>query len=184
MTAIPKNKMSVPEFLTWADALPGDSRYELDRGVPVAMAPGNVQHVRMIGRVYTGLSAAIGQLGLPCEAFLDGPGVIADEMTYYIPDVSVNCGERVPDETGFLPNPVIVLEVLSPSTKRLDKHAKLRGYFRVPSIQHYVVVDIAERVVFHHKRADGDLILTAILREGELALNPPGLALPLSDMFG
>ena len=184
MTALPQRKMTVEEFVAWLGTLEGPDRYELDAGERVAMAPGNVQHVRAIGRVYIGLTAAIGRLGLPCEAFLDGPGVIADEMTYYIPDVSVNCGERVPDDAGYLSNPVIVVEVLSPSTKRLDKHAKLRGYFRVSSIQHYVVIDIAERVVFHHRRAEGGLILTAILREGDLALDPPGLTISASDMFG
>ncbi len=115
---------------------------------------------------------------------MGGPGVVADEMKYYTPDVSVTCGERVPDDAGYLSNPVIVVEVLSPSTKRLDKHAKLRGYFPVPSIQHYVAIGIAERVVFHHRRAEGGLMLTAILRDGDLALDPPGLTISASDMFG
>ncbi len=184
MTAPPQRKMTVDEFVAWLGALEGPERYELDGGQAVAMAPGTMQQARIIGRVYAGLAAAISKLGLPCEAAVDGPGVIADEMTYYIPDVSVNCGERVPDDALYLTNPTIIVEVLSPSTKRLDKHAKLRGYFKIPSIQHYVVIDIAERVVFHHRRADGDLILTAILREGDLALDPPGLTIPAADMFG
>ncbi len=176
--------MTVEEFVAWLGTLEGPERYELDAGEAVAMAPGNMQHARAIGRVYIGLTAAIERLGLPCEAALDGPGVIADEMTYYSPDVSVNCGERVPDDARYLTNPIVIVEVLSPSTKRLDKHAKLRGYFQVPSIQHYVVIDIAERVVFHHKRAEGGAILTTILRKGDLALDPPGLTIPVSDMFG
>jgi Uma2 family endonuclease len=184
MTGLPQRKLTVDEFVAWLGALEGPERYELDGGQPVAMSPGTIGHVRKIGRVYAGLAAEIAKHGLPCEAFLDGPGVKADEMTWYIPDVSVNCGERVPDDALYLTNPTIIVEVLSPSTKRLDKHAKLRGYFKIPSIQHYVVIDIAERVVFHHRRADGDLILTAILREGDLALDPPGLTIPAADLFG
>ncbi len=89
----------------------------------------------------------------------------------------MNCGEHVPDDARYLPNPVLVIEVLSPSTKRLDKHTKLGGYFRVPGIQHYVVIDAGDRVVFHRRRGEGGLIATAILRSGDLLLDPPGLIL-------
>jgi Uma2 family endonuclease len=184
MTEIPKDKMNVLEFLTWADALPGDSRYELDRGVPVAMAPGTAQHVRAIMAAANALAASVKSAGVPCELFVDGPGVKVDDATAYIPDVSLNCGERMPDDARFLTNPIAVVEVLSPSTKRMDKHIKLNGYFKIASIRHYAVVDLADRIVFHHRRGDDGLILTAILREGDLKLDPPGLTLPLADMFG
>ncbi len=184
MTALPQRKITVDEFQAWLATLEGPERFELDAGEVVAMAPGNMQHVRTIGRLYIGLTAAIARLGLPCEAALDGPGVMVDEMTSYIPDVAVNCGERVPDDARYLTNPVLVIEVLSPSTKRLDKHTKLGGYFRVPGIQHYVVIDVADRVVFHHRRGEGGLIVTAILRSGDLLLDPPGLTILASDLFG
>ncbi len=76
------------------------------------------------------------------------------------------------------------IEVLSPSTKRVDKHIKLNGYFKVASIRHYVIVDFVDRIVFHHQRGENGLILTAILREGKLLLDPPGLSIPIGDMFG
>ena len=125
MTALPQRRITVDEFQAWLATLDGPERYELEAGEVIAMAPGNVPHVRAIGRVYIGLTEAIARLELPCEAFLDGPGVMVDEMTSYIPDVAVNCGERVPDDARYLTNPVLVIEVLSPSTKRLDKHTKL-----------------------------------------------------------
>ena len=130
------------------------------------------------------LSAAVKLAKLPCEVFVDGPGVQIDENTAYIPDVSLNCGERLADDARFLTNPIVVIEVLSPSTKRMDKHIKLNGYFKVASIRHYAVVDLADRIVFHHRRGENGLILTAILREGDLGLAPPGLTIPVSDMFG
>jgi Uma2 family endonuclease len=183
MTAIPNQKMSVADFLSWADALPGDSRYELDHGVPVAMAPGTAQHIRAIMAAGSALSAAIKSARLPCEVFVDGLGVQVDDNSAYIPDVSLNCGERLPDDARFLTNPVAVIEVLSPSTKRMDKHIKLNGYFKVASIRHYVVVDVADRIVFHHRRGEDGLILTAILREGDLVLDPPGITIAMADIF-
>ncbi len=184
MTAIPKQKMTVTDFLSWVDALPTDCRYELDHGVPVAMAPGTAQHARAIMSTASATSAAVNSAQAPCEVFSDGPGVLVDDNTAYIPDVSVNCGERLEDDARFLSNPIVVIEVLSPSTKRVDKHIKLNGYFKVASIRHYVVVDVADRIVFHHRRGENGLILTAILREGDLALDPPGLSIPIGDMFG
>jgi Uma2 family endonuclease len=184
MTAIPKQKMTIAEFLNWADALPGDCRYELDRGVPVAMAPGTAQHVRAIMAAANALSAAVKSARLPCEVFVDGPGVQVDNKTAYIPDVSLNCGERLPDDARFLTNPIAVIEILSAPAQRMDKHVKLNGYFTAGSIRHYAVVDLADRIVFHHRRGENGLILTAILREGDLVLDPPGLTIPLSDMFG
>jgi Uma2 family endonuclease len=183
MTAVPNQKMTVADFLNWVDALPGDGRYELDRGVPVAMAPGTAQHVRAIMAAANALAAAIKSANSPCEVFIDGPGVQIDDSTAYIPDVSLNCGERLPDDARFLTNPIVVIEVLSPSTKRMDKHIKLNGYFKIASIRHYAVVDLADRIVFHHRRGENGLILTAILRDGDLVLDPPGLSFPLVALF-
>ena len=73
-----------------------------------------------------------------------------------------------------IPNPIIVVEVLSPSTARMDTTTKLEGYFKVASVQHYMIVDPAGRSVTHHKRASGAVVKTRIVRKGVLALNPPG----------
>ncbi|MGO9543863.1 MAG: Uma2 family endonuclease [Rhodomicrobium sp.] len=184
MIATPDQQMTVANFLNWVDALPTDGRYELDHGVPVAMSPGTAQHVRAIMSTAGAISAAIDFAPTPCEVFSEGLGVLVDDNTAYIPDVSVNCGKRLEEDARFLSNPVVVIEVLSPYTKRVDKHIKLNGYFKVASIRHYVIVDFVDRIVFHHQRGENGLILTAILREGKLLLDPPGLSIPIGDMFG
>ncbi len=184
MQPMPKHKMTVAEFVAWADDLDGDERYELEHGEPVAMAPGTMQHVRAIFAIANALRDAINKAGVTCEAIIDGPGVAIDEYRCYIPDVSVNCGPRVPDDSRFLPNPVAVVEVLSPSTKRLDKSRELAGYFSLPAVKHYVIVDVKERLVLHQKRGNGEEIVTAFLREGELQFDPPRIAIAVADMFG
>ncbi len=80
-------------------------------------------------------------------------------------------------------NPVIVVEVLSPSTVARDHGAKLTGYFSLPSLVHYLILDPDRRVLIHHKRGQGDIIETRILTEGLLRLDPPGLEAPVADMF-
>jgi hypothetical protein len=52
------------------------------------------------------------------------------------------------------------------------------------SLQHYLVADLKRRLVLHHRRGEGTAIPTEIVREGSLMLDPPGLTLALSDIFG
>ncbi len=184
MQALAKHKMTVDEFLAWADDLDGDERYELEHGEPVLMAPGTMRHVRAIASTFGALRDAIKKAGLRCESIIDGPGVKIDEYRCYIPDVSVNCGPRVPDDVRFVPNPVIVVEVLSPSTRRLDKLRKIGGYFGLPAVQHYIIIDVKDRVALHQRRSGETEIVTSFVREGELRLDPPGLVIAVADMFG
>lgn len=82
-----------------------------------------------------------------------------------------------------VPRPVIVVEVLSPSTQRIDLAQKLEGYFRLPSVAHYLMVDPARPSVIHHARGEGNTILTKIVADGRIVLDPPGLELALSEIY-
>lgn len=84
----------------------------------------------------------------------------------------------------LVPAPVIVVEVLSPSTATRDTGAKLADYFRVASLRHYLIVRTDRPTVIHHRRGDGDLIETRIVTAGSLDLDPPGIALDLDRIYG
>jgi Uma2 family endonuclease len=109
--------------------------------------------------------------------------VRVDENTAHEPDALVYCGPKLPSSTIEVPSPVIVVEVLSPSTRHIDASAKLAGYFRLPSTRHYLIVDADKRLVIHHARGDGDAILTRIVKSGSLDLSPPGLKVPVAKFF-
>ena len=81
-------------------------------------------------------------------------------------------------------NPVIVVEVLSPSTARTDATTKRKGYFGVASVRHYLIIDPESRTITHHKRGRGADVKTRVVRRGVLALNPPGIEVRLVDVFG
>ena len=57
------------------------------------------------------------------------------------------------------------------------------GYFSLPSLQHYLILDPERRVVIHHQRGRGDIIETRILSEGVVRLDPPGIEAPVAEMF-
>ena len=60
---------------------------------------------------------------------------------------------------------------------------KLAGYFRLPSVAHYLIVDPTQPNVIHHSRGTGDTIVTRIVTEGVIRLDPPGLELALNDVY-
>lgn len=182
MTALAKLRMNVDEYLVWAAGQPG--RHELFRGEVYAMSPETVGHVETKGRVYAALAAGIQRGGLPCYPLGDGATIRVDDATAYEPDALVYCGEKLLPTALEIPNPVILVEVLSPSTHRVDVSLKLAGYFKLPSVVHYLIFDPMQPVVIHHQRGTGDTILTKIIAEGEIALDPPGLTIVLADIYG
>ena len=181
MSALPKHKMMVDEFLSWTKGQPG--RWELFDGVPVAMSPERVIHGEVKYRVARALDAAIDKAGVACRFVLDSAAVRIDAHRSYQPDALVYCGAPVSGDALEVPNPVVVVEVLSPSNAMQDLRDKLQGYFRVPSIKHYLIVDPDKRLIIHHARGDGDVIATRIVSDGELSLDPPGIALLAADLL-
>src|SRR5262249_12206629 len=95
----------------------------------------------------------------------------------------VYCGQKLPRSAVEVPNPVIVVEVLSPSTARTDESAKLVGYFRLPSVAHYLIIDPNGPPVVHHARQSDDTILTRIVTGGAIDMPPPGLSLRVDDIY-
>jgi Uma2 family endonuclease len=165
-------------------AQPEGPRYELVAGEVVAMAPERAVHARRKARIWRALTEAVDAAGLPCEALPDGMTVKIDEHTAYEPDALVHCEKALPDDAVIVPAPVLVVEVLSPSTATRDTGAKLADYFRLPGLHHYLIVRTDRPTVIHHRRGDGDLIETRIVTSGAVLLDPPGITLDLAQIYG
>ena len=184
-------RMTVAAFLDWASHRPEGERWELIEGEPVpvrgpapahAMAAETVVHARIKRRIDHALGAALAKDGHACEVFVSGPKVQIDAETAFEPDVVMSCAE-IPD--GLLvPEPPIVVEVLSPSTRDKDFTIKLAGYAALPSVAHYLLVDTQRRLVVHHHRPPGEPeFRTTIARSGIRRLDPPGLDLDLDAIY-
>jgi Uma2 family endonuclease len=181
MTALPKTHMTVDEYLTWAEERPG--RYELLDGSVFAMSPEGAGHAEKKAAVHATLLAGIRARGLPCYVLPDGMTVRINDVTAYEPDALIYCGAKLPPSAIEVPNPIIVVEVLSPSTRHIDLSAKLADYFRLPSIMHYLIVDPTKPRIIHHARGAGDTILTRIVSEGHIVLDPPDVQFALADIY-
>jgi Uma2 family endonuclease len=170
------------EFIAWALEQP-EGRFELDNGAVVAVAPERIGHGRAKNRTLRALETAIAARGLACEAHPDGTTVRIDDRTVYEPDALVRCGPPLPGDAIEVTDPVIVVEVVSRSSRGIDRGVKLASYFSLPSVRHYLIVDADKRVVIHNRRDEEGQIGVRILRDGPLTLEPPGLTIEVQDIF-
>jgi Uma2 family endonuclease len=181
--ALPTRRLTVDEFLAWA-VRQTEGKYELIDGVVIMQQAQRWGHSKVKFEVALALRDTIERAGVACYVASDGPTVRISRHKAFVPDALV---ARLPEpelDSLEIADPVIVVEVLSPSTERIDATTKLDGYFKVPSVQHYLIVDPEGRSITHHKRGRGAAVKTRIVRRGALALNPPGIKLQLADVFG
>ena len=169
---------TVDEFKIWAERQIS-GRFELDRGRVVAMAPERIRHARVKADVYGALGAGIASAQLTCEALPDGVSLRIDDDTLYEPDAMVRCGPRADGDATEIGDPVIVVEILSPSSRGVDVGAKFARYFSLPSVRHYLIFDADRRTVIHHWKDEAGEIRSSILASGTLMLQPPGLVIDL-----
>ena len=132
-------------YLTPEDFLRGENgaphKHEYLNGVVYAMAGGTNRHARLAGNIFGGLFTRL--RGKRCQPFnsdvltrvQQGP-----DLRFYYPDVSVVCDSNALDET-FQERPVIIFEVLSESTARLDRGEKREAYLTIPSLRVLALVD-------------------------------------------
>ena len=173
--------MTVDEFLVWAEGREG--KWELHDGAPVAMAPERIAHTTVKLSAAVALAEAVRRAGVPCAAFAEGVTVRVSSKRAFVPDASVICPPPQPDDIETS-SPPVVLEVLSPSTAAFDHGPKLEGYFSLPSLAHYLLLDPDRRVVIQHSRGREGVIETRILHEGTVRLDPPGISIAVAEFFG
>jgi Uma2 family endonuclease len=173
-------RVSREAFRRWRETQP-KGRFERVDGRIVAMAPERGAHLRVKGAVYRALVRAVAASGVDCQALPDGATVETGDSDYE-PDAVVNCGEPMADDAVAVPNPVVIVEVLSPGTASTDTGGKLADYFRLASVAHYLIVHPTRRTVIHHRRTD-DAIDTRIIFGGPIAMDPPGLIITVEEIY-
>jgi len=110
-------------------------------GEVIAMAGGSLNHSRISGNIHNSLNNRL--YDKPCEAFNSDLKLdVEEECSYFYPDVMVVCSkiEFAEKRNDVIKNPIMVVEVLSPSTIKRDLGIKLQAYQTIPSLKEYVVV--------------------------------------------
>jgi Uma2 family endonuclease len=170
---------SLDEFRTWHERQP--EFWEFIYGVPKLIAPASKTHTLLKSRIARQLGDSLTALG--CEALVDG-AVIEVGGSSMIPDIVVTCSP-LDFTTPRVAEPIVIVEVLSPSNQGDDTGRKLALYLRIPSLRHYLTVEQERRQIVHHERRDdlGGAFLTNIAPPDPLRLDPPGIALSLAALY-
>ncbi len=162
-------------FQHWAEAQPR-GRFERLSGEVVPVSPERWEHARLKAEIWRALDAALANHSA-CQVVPDGMPVAVDEATAFEPAVAIHCGAPLPRTSIVIPNPVVVIEVLSPSTKRIDTTVKVDKYLRVAA--HYLIFRADRADVTHWRRG-----MTVPDRPtGVLKLDPPGIVIDLAAIY-
>jgi Uma2 family endonuclease len=174
--AAPKVPMTAEDFLAWDEH--ETLKHEFVRGEVFAMAGAEEAHVTATGNLYILLRAHL--RGSPCRVFmLDMKLRVADADAYFYPDVLVTCSAADAGNPKIKAEPLLVIEVQSPSTAAYDRDAKFAAYRTLPSLQEYMLVDPERRRCdLFRKGADGLWVLHPFERGAMVRLESLQLAVP------
>lgn len=174
-------RMTLDEFLVWEDGT--DTRYELIAGFPVAMAPGMEDHgvlaARLAARLENGLVDR-----RPCRAISEAGILDPDRAdTFFVVDIGVTCAPRE-RWRQYMQDPILLIEILSPSTERHDRKVKVPVYQRIPSMQEVLLVDSDSRYAEIHRRQGEQWIIQIINKpDGMIPLASVGIEIAVSELY-
>ena len=155
--AAEKPALSAEEFLAWENAQ--CDRHEFVNGEVFAMAGADDRHVTVALNIAFALRQHL--RGTPCRTFMSDMKLrVAAANSYFYPDVMVTCNSADAASPLSKAEPVLLVEVLSPSTAAYDRGEKFVHYRRIGSLEEYVLVDIdTRRTDVFRKSADGMWVL-------------------------
>jgi Uma2 family endonuclease len=179
MAEMKVERMDADAFLEWCTHQ--EERYELVDGLPRMMVGSRKAHDRA---VRSGIGALGRKLKKPCEPFTEAVAVRIPNGNVRRPDIVVDCG-RDDGDMLHADRPVLVVEVLSPSTRQIDFVRKVAEYQRVPSIAYILLIEPDEFAGVLHTRVDGDAWTTLLLigPDTDIPLPALGITLKLSEFY-
>jgi Uma2 family endonuclease len=172
--------MTREAFFAWAEAQEGT--YEFDGFQPVAMTRSDLGHSVLIGNINRQLGNRLA--GTKCRSLGPEAGVATGHNGVRYPGVVVTC-TPFNRRDRLVPDPIIVFEVVSPSSARIDRLVKLREYQAVPTIPRYVIVEPGTAVLTVLSRDKPDeMFRTIALGEDDiLALPEIGVEIPIVAIY-
>ena len=169
--------MTLAEFLDWEERQ--ELRYEFDGFQPLAMTGGTLRHEAIGGTLRALLHDRL--RGNPCRPWGPNSKIEVHGRIRY-PDAAVSCTQGRPGDT-IVPAPIVVFEVLSPSTSRTDRIEKLREYQATPTIQRYVILEQDGIAAMVFSRHGEDWTGTALTEADMLRMPEIGIELGLADIY-
>jgi Uma2 family endonuclease len=178
MAQVKEKLWTLQEFLAFDDGT--DTSYQLFEGRIVAMNPPLRGHGSLVVRLANIVSS---QLKPPCEAIAEA-GIIPVNRrnSWYKADLIVTCTTGNAKDP-FIDEPVLVVEVLAPTTSATDFSRKLPDYQQIPSMRDILLVSSMERLVRHWRRAPDGWVEHAHRGPATLRLSGLPVAIEMPDLY-
>jgi Uma2 family endonuclease len=178
-----EHRMSIAEYLEFEEGSP--VKHEFADGKPFAMAGSSDEH-NTISASFVSLLRDTVRGGL-CRAFNSDMKVLTNQVFYY-PDAMVSCDERdtkvTPENRFYKSHPCLIVEVLSPSTEKIDRGEKLSSYRQIPELEAYIIADQTQARLEVYQRGDGEVWTYRVLEyAGVLELAHPAVRLRVTDVY-
>jgi Uma2 family endonuclease len=186
ISATPDDYLSPEEYLAWEQKQP--TRHEYVDGQIYAMAGVSKSHARITKNITFQLERHLFESA--CEPYTTDVKleVKTHQRRYYYPDVAVTCeaGDEDPEDAYLILRPILIFEVLSPSTKRTDKVEKFNAYQHIVGLLEYVIVaqDQMRVEIYRHQQA-GELWQGEVFTEPEqeVTFQAVGLTVNLASIY-
>ena len=173
-----RKPMSLAEFLEWEERQ--ELRYEFDGVEPVAMTGGSARHADIQANLTTAFRNLL--RGKPCKFYGSDLKIQVGGDRIRYPDGMVVCS-RVDPTAKIVRDPVVIFEVLSPSTAAKDRIVKAREYQATPSVQRYVMLEQDRIGATVHVRAQDGWSVLVLKDDDALAMPELGLSIPLAEFY-
>jgi Uma2 family endonuclease len=179
----PKTPFGPDDYLAWEQEQP--FRNEYVDGEVFAMSGASDAHATVALNIAASLRSEL--RGTPCKPFMADMKVQVEAANcFFYPDILVTCDprDRGPEASHVKQHPVLVIEVLSPSTEAYDRGNKFAAYRLLPSLKEYVLVSIEVRRIEVFRRDDtGHWVLYPFAADETLALASVDFRCPLAELF-
>ncbi len=164
----------------------GTEKHEYLAGSVYATASASARHSRIAGSAYASLYAQLRQRN--CTVYPSDMRVKAVQTGMYAyPDITIVCGnEQFEDDTqDSLLNPVVIIEVLSPSTEKFDRGRKFQSYRTILSLREYILISQDDcRIERFDRQSDNTWIYSeAAGPDGALELSTIQCVLRLAEVY-
>ena len=142
--------MSPESYLDWEREQ--DSKYEYENGKIIAMTGGTIPHSQIPLNFASLLLAHL--RGKGCKITISDAKVSIRSKKYYYPDVVISCYKRDRFSRDFLQYPILIAEVLSPSTEVRDRGVKQQNYMAIETLQTYILITPERPIIEIYQRLD------------------------------
>ena len=153
-------RMTIDEYLEFEEH--ADVKHEFIDGEMFLMAGGSINHNQIAVNTIINLGNKLKDK--PCRVLNSDMRLHIDMFDLFTyPDVMVICGkpELYADRNDTVTNPVLIVEVLSPSTRNYDRSSKFTYYRSIPTLKEYVMIDQNKyHVEYYRKLKTGEWLLS------------------------